>query len=200
LADPPAPVGAVRALDRLHVLPGDQVERRDRLGGHRAQFLVGQMAEQPVRVTDQRVDQLGAGLLVVPGDRRLARIVVVMGRSTARRSPRRRRGLRDAPAGSPRSTASPCPAWRPRHRGSSNDGRVFPFNTPVSATTALTASKIRSGRSEAASRRRQYVNVVAWNAAAVTGRPHAAFHRRSNVSASTVSASDKPHNSRHSAE
>ncbi|ETB05469.1 hypothetical protein O978_07735 [Mycobacterium avium subsp. paratuberculosis 10-5864] len=38
--------------------------------------------------------------------------------------------------------------------------RVLPANTPVSATTVLTASKIRLGRSEAANRRRQYVNVV----------------------------------------
>lgn len=33
--------------------------------------------------------------------------------------------------------------------------RVFPFSTPVSATTARTASKIRFGCSEGASRRRQ---------------------------------------------
>lgn len=38
--------------------------------------------------------------------------------------------------------------------------RVLPANTPVAATTALTASKIRFGACEAASRRRQYVNVV----------------------------------------
>ena len=42
------------------------------------------------------------------------------------------------------------------------DRRVLPPpNAPVWATTALTASKTRLGRSEAASRRRQYVNVVA---------------------------------------
>jgi hypothetical protein len=33
--------------------------------------------------------------------------------------------------------------------------RVLPVSTPVSATTVRTASKIRSGRAEAASRRRQ---------------------------------------------
>jgi hypothetical protein len=42
----------------------------------------------------------------------------------------------------------------------SNARRVFPLNTPVCATTAFTASKIRFGRSDAANRRRQYVNVV----------------------------------------
>ena len=42
------------------------------------------------------------------------------------------------------------------------DRRVLPPpNAPVWATTALTASKTRLGRSEAASRPRQYVNVVA---------------------------------------
>ena len=46
----------------------------------------------------------------------------------------------------------------------SNARRVFPVSTPVCATTARTASKIRFGRSDAASRRRQYVNVVGWNA------------------------------------
>ena len=43
----------------------------------------------------------------------------------------------------------------------SNARRVLPVSAPVWATTALTASKIRLGRSEAANRRRQYVNVVA---------------------------------------
>lgn len=44
--------------------------------------------------------------------------------------------------------------------------RCFPRSTPVSITTALIASKIRFGRSELARRRRQYVNVVGWNAGA----------------------------------
>ena len=61
----------------------------------------------------------------------------------------------------------------------SNARRVFPVSTPVSATTSRTASKIRFGRSEPASRRRQYVNVVGWNPPAVTGSPQAAFHRKS---------------------
>ena len=42
----------------------------------------------------------------------------------------------------------------------SNARRVLPDSTPVSATTTLTASKMRFGGSEAANRRRQYVNVV----------------------------------------
>ena len=42
----------------------------------------------------------------------------------------------------------------------SNARRVLPANAPVAATTAFTASKMRFGSSDAANRRRQYVNVV----------------------------------------
>lgn len=76
----------------------------------------------------------------------------------------------------------------------SNARRVLPASTPVSATTSRTASKIRFGAMELASRRRQYVNVVGWNAAASTANPHAAFHRRSNVTASAASRSESPCN------
>ncbi|GFG50268.1 hypothetical protein MAGR_17090 [Mycolicibacterium agri] len=37
------------------------------------------MPQQSVRVADQSVDQQVAGVLVVPGDRRLTRIVVIVG-------------------------------------------------------------------------------------------------------------------------
>src|SRR6266545_2701004 len=53
--DAPPPVGALGVLDWLHVLPGHQREQRDRLSGLRAELLLGQVAEQPVRITDQRV-------------------------------------------------------------------------------------------------------------------------------------------------
>lgn len=53
----------------------------------------------------------------------------------------------------------------------SNARRVLPLSAPVWATTDLTVSKIRLGDPEAARRRRQYVNVVGWNAAAVTAKP-----------------------------
>ena len=76
----------------------------------------------------------------------------------------------------------------------SNARRVFPFSTPVSATTVRTVWKIRSGRSEAASRRRQYVNVEASNPACPTGSPHATFHRRSVRTAAIASRSDRPCN------
>src|SRR4051794_1825255 len=74
----------------------------------------------------------------------------------------------------------------------SNARRALPRTAPVAATTSRTASNTRCGRCEAASRRRQYVNTVGWNAAAVTGSPHAAFQRRSNVTASAASRSDSP--------
>jgi hypothetical protein len=77
--DPPPPVGAIRALNRFDVLPGDQRQQRHRFGRLRVQFLLGQVPEQSVRITDQGVDQLAAGGPVVPGDRWFPRSGVVMG-------------------------------------------------------------------------------------------------------------------------
>jgi hypothetical protein len=77
--DAPPPVGAVGALDRFDVLTSHQRQQRHRLGGLRVEFGFGQVPEQPVGIADQRIGQDGAGLLVVPGDRRLTRIVVVVG-------------------------------------------------------------------------------------------------------------------------
>jgi hypothetical protein len=45
LGDAPSPVGAVRAVDRLDVLPGHQRKQRDRIGGLRAELDLGQVAE-----------------------------------------------------------------------------------------------------------------------------------------------------------
>ena len=70
--------------------------------------------------------------------------------------------------------------------------RFLPFSTPVSATTVLTASKIRFGAGLAASRRRQYVRVDGSNPACPIGRPHATFHRRSVRTAAIASRSDNP--------
>ena len=81
--DAPAPVGAIRALDRFHVLAGDQGQQRHRLGGAGTQILLGQVAQQPVCVGDQGIDQPIPGVGVVPGDRRFARIVVIMGACSA---------------------------------------------------------------------------------------------------------------------
>ena len=58
--------------------------------------------------------------------------------------------------------------------------------------TSATASMTRCGSGLAASRFRQYVSVVGWNAVSFSPYPHAAFHRRSYVSASAVSRSESP--------
>ena len=68
--DPPPAVGAVGALGGFDVLPGDQRQQRHRLGGRGPRSCVGQVRQQPVGVADQGVDQLVAGVAVVPGDRR----------------------------------------------------------------------------------------------------------------------------------
>src|SRR5665647_1811225 len=72
--------------------------------------------------------------------------------------------------------------------------RFLPASTPVAEMISVTASKTRCGRSLAAIRRRQYVNTLGWNPVSVTANPHAAFHRRSKVTASAVCRSDKPCN------
>ncbi len=57
---------------------GDHPARGGAAGDAPAELLVGQVAQQPQRVGDQCVDELGAGLFVVPGDLRLARVGVVV--------------------------------------------------------------------------------------------------------------------------
>ena len=69
-----------------------------------------------------------------------------------------------------------------------------PVMVVSAATTSLTISKTRCGRALAAIRRRQYINTDGWNPVSVTANPHAAFYRRSNVTASAVCRSDKPCN------
>jgi hypothetical protein len=66
---------------------------------------------------------------------------------------------------------------------------------PVSAITSDTASNTRSGRCEAAIRRRQYTNVDGSKDVCVSDRPHATFHRMSNRNASAVCASDRSNSS-----
>jgi hypothetical protein len=75
--DPPPSVAPVRAPGRLHVLPGDQGQQACRVRG-RASRLGGQARQQGQRVVDQGADQRRPGLLVVPGDLRLARVPVVV--------------------------------------------------------------------------------------------------------------------------
>ena len=76
----------------------------------------------------------------------------------------------------------------------SNARRVLPFNTPVSAITERTASKIRSGESLARSLLRHNVNTVGWNPSSVNERPAATFQEMSVRNASIASRSDRPSN------
>src|SRR5450830_1659655 len=69
--------------------------------------------------------------------------------------------------------------------------RRLPASTPHLATPCATASRIRSGRLLAARRVRQYMNVKGRSATASIAKPHAGFHRRSNVNASTATRSDR---------
>ena len=102
--DAPASVGAIGALDGFHVLAGDQGQQRHRLGRARTQVLLGQMPQQPVGVADQAVNQPIPGLGVVPGDRRFARVVIVVGAAVLPDHLGRRPAPRGAPGGSRRST------------------------------------------------------------------------------------------------
>ena len=65
-------------VGRFDVLPGDQRQQPNRLGCGWREFLLGQMHQQPMRITNQGVDQLFPGVRVVPGDSRLARLAVIM--------------------------------------------------------------------------------------------------------------------------
>ena len=76
--DAPAPVAPVRVLGRLDVLAGHEGEQAERVGCFRAVLAFGQGGEQPDRVGDRRVDDLGTGCPVVPGDLRFAGVGVVV--------------------------------------------------------------------------------------------------------------------------
>ncbi|CAG7026110.1 hypothetical protein B0172_03318 [Mycobacterium avium subsp. paratuberculosis] len=79
LRDAPVPVGAIRALDRFNVLTGDQRQQRHRLSSPRREFLVRQIAQHPVSITDQTIHQPIPSGLILPRNRGFPRIVVIMG-------------------------------------------------------------------------------------------------------------------------
>ena len=153
------------------------------------------MPEQAVRVPDQGVDQLVPGGLVVPGDRRVSRGRRSHARCTAA-------AITSAAPGTSRRTRRIAAinwvtvSWVATASSrivESSARRVFPVSAPVCADhrlhrvedpVRLLATRPAGAASTSTS--------SGWNAAAVTGNPHAAFHRRSNVTASTVSASDNP--------
>jgi len=78
LRDAPAPLGVVGSLDRFDILAGDQDQQRHRLGALRTRFRA-QAGNQQVRITEERVHELGASARVVPRDHRLTRNGVLVG-------------------------------------------------------------------------------------------------------------------------
>ena len=96
--DPPPPVRPVAALSRLHVLPGDQRQQRHRLRRLLLQISRHECVQDRGRVIDQRRHQRIPRGLVIPGDRRLTRITVIMGVTP----------LRDDRAGGGDLTADPA--------------------------------------------------------------------------------------------
>ena len=162
LSDAPAPVGAIRALGRFHVLAGHQGQQRHRLRRPRAQLLIGQIPQQPVRVADQGIDQPIPGLLYRPRrspacpDRRSR------GRCSARRLPHR---TRDLPPHPPDRADQLSHRVLGGHRVIEHRGiqraTGLARQRPGLGHHGFDRLKIRFGRSEAANRRRQYVNVVA---------------------------------------
>ncbi len=173
----PAAVTAVGVLGRFHVLPGDQGQQAHRVRRPLAQFLFRQVSEQVDRVGDQRIDQRGARLPVVPGDLRVARVsvfarvgvVVRMIWVTVSRV----------------ATASSGTAEAKAHR-------CLSLSTPVASTTSLTLGKIRIGSVEWRSRRLKCVRSDGSNAMSYRTSPQAAFRRRSHRSSWTASKSDRP--------
>ena len=73
------PVGAIRTLDGFDVLAADQRQQRDRLRGSWPEFLIGQIPSRRCASLTSAVNQQVASGLVIPGDRRLTRVVIVVG-------------------------------------------------------------------------------------------------------------------------
>jgi hypothetical protein len=165
---------AARLLVRLDVLASDHPQQPDRLGLLGIQLGVLDRVQHHQRVVDQRADQLLAGGLVVPCTRRLARLVVVVvgGKLQRGRLGSSRRTRRIA------ATSCVTVSWvatASSSRVESTARRVRPVSTPVLAMTWRTASKMRSGRSEARSLARHKVSTLGWNPGSVNASPQATF-------------------------
>ena len=152
------PSAPSRALDRFDILTSDQRQQRHRLSRFGAQFLLGQIPptagghRRPKHPTKPL-----AGLSVVPGDRRFARIVVIMG-TAAGRPPLRRRAPVWQPDGSHRSTASPRPEGGHRiveHRGIQRPPRLARQRPRRGDHGLDRLEELIGGRRRRANRRRQ---------------------------------------------
>jgi hypothetical protein len=169
---------AARLLVRLDVLASDHPQQPDRLGllGVQLGVQLGVLdrVQHHQRVVDQCADQLLACGLVVPCTRRLARLVVVVvgGKLQRGRLGSSRRTRRIA------ATSCVTVSWvatASSSRVESTARRVRPVSTPVLAMTWRTASKMRSGRSEARSLARHKVSTLGWNPGSVNASPQATF-------------------------
>ena len=148
---PPGPVAGL--FDILAGHQGQQPERACRL---RLSWRLGESTDDGEGIFDQAVDQGCLGHRVVPGDDRLAGRVVIMSADgdfsgTGDYPPARRTAAMSWVTVSWVATASSS-------KVESSARRAFPLSTPVASTTACTASKILSGRSEFLSLARQYAS------------------------------------------
>jgi hypothetical protein len=97
-SDPPAPIGAIGAFGRLHVLPSDQRQQPQRLPGPLLQRSVGEHRDQPIGVVHQGRHQRVPGLRVVPIDPGLAHSRIVVAAALLGDHRRRARHLPAHPA------------------------------------------------------------------------------------------------------
>lgn len=193
LGDAPAPVAAVGVVGGLHVLARDQGQQPDGVRRGLPEFLLGEAAQQVECVGDQGVDQVGARLLIVPCDLRLAGVGVVVG---------------GAPDGGGLPGVGDL-ADEPADRGDQLGDGVLGGDRVVQhggvQRASLPALEDLGGRNdfpdlgeqpvrvtEALQWRRKYVSSDGSNAVSCSPSPHAAFHRRSQRSSCTVSKSESP--------
>ncbi|SCF73005.1 hypothetical protein GA0115254_114112 [Streptomyces sp. Ncost-T10-10d] len=154
--DAPAPVASVGVLGGFGVLPGDQGQDADSVRGLLTHLLLGQIPKETERVTDQGINECGAGLLLIPDDPWFARVAVVVRGAlhgchlvSSRNLPDDRAdGGDELGDGVLRATASSSTV-------ESSARRCLPLNTPMALTISRTASNTRFGRVERASRRRK---------------------------------------------
>jgi hypothetical protein len=153
-----APLGRTR----LDVLARHQPEQADRFGLVGVQVEVLHRFQHRQRVGDQRTQQPGSCLGIVPGAGGLARVVVIVvavqaqrrgGRVKPTHPPNRRHQLGDRVLGGDRVI---------QQRGVQRPP-LAALDDPVWAITVRTAAKIRSGRSEARNLARHKVSTVGWN-------------------------------------
>ncbi len=200
LRDPPGPrtVRVGRVGDELNVLPGDQCEQPDRVRRRTLErqlpgFLHGRdRGQHREGVAHQSIDELLAGRRIVPGNLRLARAPAcperIAAAATSCSSPGRVRATRRTAATS--CVTVSCVATASSSTMESSARRVFPPHRPVHGHQLphrLEHPVRPLGAGQPAPPIRQRRRVERRRA---HRHPHAAFHRKSNVTASAASRSD----------